>query len=66
MINRETGARAASMEAVAVQLDTRLRQSVAFSDTVRAAILSRFPAAAALPSKEREGSSQGAAVRSDQ
>jgi acyl-CoA thioester hydrolase len=51
MINGETGSCVASMEAVGVHLDTRQRKAVAFSDAVRAAIRSRFPAAMALPSR---------------
>jgi acyl-CoA thioester hydrolase len=53
MWNRETGALAASMEAVGVHIDTRLRKAVTFSDTVRAAIRSRFPSAVALPARAR-------------
>jgi len=61
MINAETGAPVASIEAVALHLDTRLRKAVAFSDAVRASIRSRFPGAVALPSRAGRDASQSVA-----
>ena len=53
MLNSETGALAARMEATGVHFDTRLRKALAFSHPVRAAIRRRFPGAVTLPSRAR-------------